>query len=148
MCIRDRAKATLSAKLGSDFRPLFINALARTDPAPYLPLLAEVIEKRLVPKDWWGGMIPAGDSWGILYGYVKARPAAELTQGKLDRSLDALEKMQWYSSSEPRNLYALYVLRGMTARAQKLRAATRKAVTYNIDTYFDEADKNPATYVD
>jgi hypothetical protein len=143
----DVATPVMKANLGSDYRALFINALARRDPQPYLAMLAEVIEKRLQPAAWWGGSIPAGDSWKLLFEYVKARPAAELTAGKLDRSLDALERMQWFSSSEPRDLYALYLRRGLPARATRFRDATRKAVSYNIDYYFDMADKDPASFV-
>jgi len=143
----DAAAPVMKAHLASDYRPLFINALARRDPQPYLAQLAEVIEKRLQPTRWWGGAIPAGDSWKLLFGYVKARPAAELAAGTLDASLDALERMQWFSSSEPRDLYALYLRRGLTARAKRFRDATRKAVTYDIDYYFDMADKNPSSFV-
>jgi len=141
------AAPMMKANLSSDFRPLFVNALARRDPQPYLAMLAEVIEKHLQPSAWWGGTIPAGDSWKILFDYVKARPAAELTAGKLDASLDALEKMQWFSSSEPRDLYALYLRRGLPARAKRFRAAVRKSVTYDMDYYFDMADKDPSTFV-
>jgi hypothetical protein len=143
----DQAGGVMKANLGSDFRPLFVNALARRDPQPYLELLAEVIEKRLQPSDWWGGAIPAGDSWAILFGYVKRRPAAELAAGKLDRSLDALERMQWFGSSEPRDLYALYLRRGLPARARQFRDAMRKSASFNMDYYFDMADKSPETYV-
>ena len=141
------AAPVLKANLTSDFRPLFVNALARRDPRPYLAMLGEVIVKRLQPSTWWGGTIPAGDSWKILFEYVKARPAAELTAGTLDASLDALERMQWFSSSEPRDLYALYLRRGLPARAKRFRAAVRKSVTYDIDYYFDMADKDPSTFV-
>lgn len=143
----DEAASVMKANLASDFRPLFINALARADLQPYLAMLAEVIEQRLQPTNWWGGTIPAGDSWTILFGFVKARPAAELTAGKLDRSLDALERMQWFSLSEPRDLYALYLSRGLLVRAQQFRDATRKSVPYDIDYYFDMTDRDPATYV-
>jgi HEAT repeat protein len=142
------AEPVLTANLALEFRPLFINALARGDPQPYLPLLAEVIEQRLQPTNWWGGFIPAGDSWAILYSFVKTRPSAELASGELDRSLDALERMEWFSSSEPRALYALYLSRGLLARAQQFREATRKSWPYDdIDYYFDMADKDPQTYV-
>jgi hypothetical protein len=143
----DQVETVIKANLGSDFRPLFVNALARKDPGAYLAPLGEIIEKRLAPADWWGGMIPAGDSWAILFGYAKARPPAELTSGKLDASLDSLERMQWYSSSEPRDLYALYVRRGMAARARRFRDATKKSVSYDIGYYFDMVDRSPETYV-
>ena len=143
----DQAAPAMKANLASDFRPLFINALARGDPQPYLAMLAEVIEQQLQPANWWGGLIPAGDSWQILFDFVKSRPAAELTAGDLDRSLDALERMQWYSSSQPRDLYALYLRRGLVSRAKQFRDTTRKSLTYDIDYFFDMADKNLATYV-
>jgi HEAT repeat protein len=141
------AEQVMKANLAPEFRPLFINALARADPQPYLPLLAEVIEQQLQPENWWGGSIPAGDSWLILYGFVKSRPSAELASGELDRSLDALERMQWFSSAEPRALYALYLSRGLVARAQQFREATRRSVPDDIDYFFDMADKDPATYL-
>lgn len=143
----EQAAAVLKANLGSDYRALFVNALARRDPQPYLAILAEVIEKRLQPKDWWGGTIPAGDSWTLLFNYVKGRPVTELTAGKLDASLDALERMQWFSSSEPRDLYALYLRRGLLERAKRFRDAARQTLPYDIDYYFDMAAKSPSTYV-
>lgn len=141
------AEHVMKANLALDFRPLFINALARSQPQLYLPLLAEVIEQQLQPKNWWGGTIPAADSWTILYGFVKSRPATELASGEFDHSLDALEAMQWFSSSEPRALYALYLSRGMLARAQQFREATRRSLPYDIDYFFDMADKDPAMYL-
>jgi hypothetical protein len=140
----------LKANLAHEFRPLFINALARADAQPYLPLLAENIGQGLspnMPANWWGGSIPAGDSWAILYAFVKSRPTSDLASGALDRSLDALEGMQWYSSAEPRALYALYLNRDMHARAQRFREATRKSLPYNIDEFFDMADKDPESFI-
>jgi hypothetical protein len=61
-----------------------VNALAQGDPQPYLATLAELIDQRSQPPDWWGGMLPADDSWHILFDFAKSRPAAELTAGKLD----------------------------------------------------------------
>jgi len=104
-----------------------------------------VIEKQQQPSQWWGGAIPAGDSWHILFEYVKARPAAEL--GSLTSSLDALEHMKWFSSSQPRDLYALYLRRGLTARARRFREAMRKAAPFDMERDFDMADKSPQAYV-
>jgi hypothetical protein len=73
-----------------------------------------------------------------------ARPAAALSAGELDRSLDALERMQWFSSSQSRDLYALYLRHGLLSRAKQFRDTTRKRLTYNIDCLFDMADRNPA----
>jgi len=142
-----RAKSVMTANLKSNFGPLFVNALARSNPKPYLARLGEVIDKQLQPQDWWGGSIPAGDSWRILFAYVKARPVAELTAGTLDRTLDSLEHMKWFSSSEPRDLYALYIRRGMTGRATRFRAALKTAVSYSMDQYLDEADQHPERFV-
>jgi hypothetical protein len=143
----DHSAAVMTAHLKGDYRSLFINALARRDPKAHLALLGEVIEQYLQPKEWWGGRIPAGESWEMLFEYARKLPAAELTGGKLDRSLDSLEKMRWYSSSQPRDLYALYVRRGMTARATQFRAALKKTTTFNMDQYLDEVDKNPQQFV-
>jgi HEAT repeat protein len=144
----DLAKPLLVANLQGNWKPLFVNALASKDAAPYLAHLVEIIEKQLVPATWWGGSTPAGVSWELLFSYVKSRPAADLAAGKLDRYLVALEKMRWFSSSEPRKLYALYVLRGLAPRAKTFRATMKKSVTYDIDYYFDMADRTPANYVD
>jgi hypothetical protein len=137
----------MAANLSSDFRPLFVNALARRDPARYLAQLGEIIDKSPQPRDWWGGSLPAGDSWKLLFDYVESRPAAELTGGKLDASLGALEKLRWFGSSEPRDLYALYLRRGLTARAKTFRAAAKAAIAFDMEYYFDMVDRNPSTYI-
>jgi hypothetical protein len=91
-------------------------------------------------------MIPEGDSWNILFKYVQSRPPEQFKSGKLDPLLDALEQMKWYSSSEPRDLYALYVQQGLTDRAKTFRQRTKKDVTYDIDYYFKQVDASPQTY--
>jgi hypothetical protein len=66
----DQAAPVMKANLASDFRPLFVNALASCDPQPYLEMLAEVIEQQGArPSDWkrpenwnYGGQIPAADA--------------------------------------------------------------------------------------
>ncbi len=136
-----QAAPVMKANLASEFGPLFINALARGNPQPYLPMLAQVIEQRSQPADWWGGYTPAVDSWDILFDYVKARPTAELASGKLDRWLDALEQ----SPPQPTELYALYLNRGLTLRAKQFRNAIRKSPGY-IDSVFDTIEQNPAAY--
>ena len=139
------AAPSLVANLGTDFGPLFVNALAKRDPKPYLARLADVIVRNQRPAHWWGGGIPAGVSWKLLFGYLKAQPVAELTrQAAL---LDALEQLKWFGSGEPTALYALYVHAGMTTRAKAFRDAIKKSVTWNNDLYFDMADKNPTSYL-
>ena len=134
------------ANLGTDFGPLFVNALATRDPKPYLARLADVVVNHQQPAAWWGGSIPAGVSWKLVFDYLKAQPAAELA--KQTALLDALEKMKWFGSSEPTALYALYVHAGMPTRAKAFRDAYgKKAVSWNNDLYFDMADKNPSSYL-
>jgi hypothetical protein len=138
----------MKANLASDFRSVFVNALAQGDSQPYLASLAEIIEQQAQPAPpWWGGAFPAGDSWRILFDFVKSRPAAELTAGKLDRSLDALERMHWFSSGEPTELYALYLSRGLVSRAKQFRETTRKSGPFDMDMFFDRVDQNPTAYL-
>ncbi|HEV2269311.1 MAG TPA: HEAT repeat domain-containing protein [Steroidobacteraceae bacterium] len=138
----DQAAPVMKTNLTSEFGPLFINALARGNPHPYLPMLAKVIEQRPQPADWWGGWPPAIDSWYILFDYVKARPAVELASGKLDPYLDSLER----SPPQPPELYALYLSRGLMSRAKQFRDAMRKSPAY-IDSVFDTVERSPTAYL-
>jgi hypothetical protein len=138
----------------SPWAPLFVNALAKRNPEPYLEALGKIIRGGLRPDNWWGGGIPWGVSWDILFKYVQGQKVEVLRNSSLDKSLDALESPMkgqaqghgFYSSSEPRDLYALYLQKGLNDRAKKFRAACKKAFTYDIDYYFDMVDKSPATY--
>lgn len=141
----DDAAPTIKAHLAGEFGPLFVNALARRDPKPYLTRLAEVIERDQRPAHWWGGSIPSYVSWRLIFDYLKAQPAAELS--KQTRLLDALEHHKWGGSSEPTALYALYVHTKLTARAAAFRALIKKTVSWDNDIYFDRADQDPATYL-
>lgn len=129
----------------AEFKSVFVNALAESDPEPYLDALAEIIEKRLEPTHFWGGRIPHARSWTILFEYLQGRSADELDSGKLDRYMDALEKAQFHSSSEPRNLYAFYVKHRMTDRARRFRDTCTATFTYDIGYYFDAVDKEYGT---
>lgn len=129
-----------------DFKSVFVNALAESNPDPYLDSLAEIIEKRLQPNRFWGGRIPCASSWDILFKYMQSRSADDLKSDKLSRYLDALERMQGYGSSEPRDLYALYLQRGLTDRAGKFREECRKSFTYDIEYFFKMVDKDPRGY--
>ena len=64
----------------------------------------------------------------------------------MDRYLDAIEKVGNYSSSEPRDIYAFYILSGMPERAKKFRERANKAATYDLDYYFQQVDQNPSNY--
>ena len=129
-----------------EFKPLFLIALARENPVPYLDALAAAVEQRSEPKNWWGGQIPAFTAWEILFRYLQSQSPQTLRSGKLDRYLDAIEKVGNYSSCEPRDIYAFYVQRDMTERAQKYRQAAKNAASYDLDYYFKQVDANPSLY--
>ena len=67
-------------------------------------------------------------------------------EGKLNNVLDALESPEYFSSSEPRDLYAMYVQHHMNKRAKEFRASCRKRTTYDIDSYFKMVDQSPDAY--
>ena len=73
------------------YHPLFVNALAREDAGLYLEELAEIVKKQKTPEPFWGGLVPWGVSWELLFFYVQRQPAAEVRGGKFDKVLDALE---------------------------------------------------------
>jgi len=100
----------------AEFKSVFVNALAETDPEPYLDALAEIIQRCLEPKQFWGGRIPHALSWKILFEYLQGKSDEDLSSGSLDTYMDALERAKFYSSSEPRDLYAFYVKHAMMDR--------------------------------
>lgn len=138
-------RPVLEANVGSDYGPLFVNALASADAAPWLAKLGDIVVKQSSPRDWWGGMTPAAESWALIFEYLKARPVKELPSGALDASLDALEKQHWFSSAEPRALYALYLARGMKERAKRFRASCKPG--FDMEEYFKMADKDPEAWL-
>jgi HEAT repeat protein len=151
----DESREVLKANLKHpQFHSLFVNALAREDAGAFLDELAEIIKRKKEPEQFWGGSIPWGVSWDLLFHHVQRQPAADVRGGKFDKMLDALEYPasgdaagpSYYSSSEPRDLYALYVQRGMSDRAAKFRALAKKNITYDIDYYFKMVDQNPQQY--
>jgi hypothetical protein len=130
----------------AEFQPLFLNALARENAEPYLADLAKVVEQKTHPVNWMGGQIPALTAWEILFKHLQTQPSKTLRSGKLDRYLDALEQVGDYSSSEPRDIYAFYILSGMTDRAKNFRERATRAASYDLDYYFKQVDQNPALY--
>lgn len=129
-----------------EFSPLFINALAIESPGAYLEQLAQVVERKTAPRNWPGGQIPAFTAFNILFKYLQSQPADAVREGKFDRYLDAIEKGFVTGSSEPRDIYAFYLQRGMTQRAKAYRAAAKQAASYDLDYYFNMVDQNPSTY--
>lgn len=130
----------------AEFAPLFLLALARDQPGEYLDGLAEVVERQTQPGNGSNGQISAFTAWELLFKYLQARPAQTVVSGRYDRYLDAMEKVGNYSSSEPRDIYAFYVQRGMTERAKRYRQAANKAAAYDLDYYFKQVDASPSTY--
>jgi HEAT repeat protein len=139
-------RKTLEALIDqTEYRPLIVNALAAENPRPYLDALADIIRHDRRPEHWWGGSIPWGVSWDILFKLVQSHPA-EMKEGKLDSTLDALESPTYFSSSEPRDLYALYLQQHMTKRAAAFREVCKKRVNYDMDYYFKMVDEHPNQY--
>ena len=136
------------------FHALFVNALAREDTVRYVDELAEIIKKPETPEHFWGGRIPWTVSWDRLFFYVQRQPVALVRGGQFDDVLDVLEYPAsgdpagptFLSSSEPRDLYALYVQRGMADRAARFRALTKKSVIGALDEFFNRVDQNPESF--
>ena len=142
----EETRATLESLVDkTEYGPLIVNALAKENPAKYLEALCDIVRHDRCPEHWWGGSIPWGVSWDILFDYVRSRPA-EMKHGRLNQVLDALESPEYFSSSEPRDLYALYVQQGMTERAKSFRESCRRRLTYDIDYFFKMVDENPGVY--
>ena len=144
----EAVERVLRANLGNvEFQPLFLNALARENAEPYLADLAKVVEQKTNPLISVSGQIPALMAWEILFKYLQAQPAITLRSGKLDRYLDALEQVGDYSSSQPRDVYAFYILSDMTDRAKKFRERATKASPHDLDYFFKLVDQNPTHYL-
>lgn len=140
------AKVFLANLANEEFSPLFLNALAGEKPEFYLEPLAQVVERKTEPSNWPGGQVPAFTAFNILFKYLQSQPADAVRGGKFDRYLDAIEKGYVTGSSEPRDIYAFYLQRGMTERAKIYRTTAKKAATYDLDYFFNMVDQNPSTY--
>jgi len=141
----DRIAAVFRAQLkNAELQPLFLLALARENPEDHLDGLATAVQKRTEPTNAWGGQIPAFTAWEMLFRYLPAQPVDRVRSGKLDRYLDAMEKVGQYSSSEPRDIYAFYLQRGMTERAKNFRREAKTAFLGDLEQFFNEVD--PARY--
>ena len=140
------AKVFVTNLKNEEFSPLFLNALAGEKPEAYLEPLAQVVEQQSKPRNGRGGQIPAYTAFNILFKYLQSQPADAVRAGKFDRYLDAIEKGYVTGSSEPRDIYAFYLQRGMTERAKIYRAAATKGGRYNLDYFFNMVDQSPSTY--
>lgn len=129
------------------FQSVFIIALARENPKPWLDRLARVVEQNLMPSGSWSGQIPAYSSWIILYGFLVKQPADILQSGRYDHLLKALESPRFWISSEPCSLYALYLVKGLPVRAQVFRDHCKQTLPYDIDHYFKMVERDPKSYL-
>lgn len=127
--------------------PVFTNALAATNAAPYLSDLARIVRKQLHPD---GNLSPTGTnpvytSWHLLFDHLQKQTPTALESPALRPFLDALESnyTNW-SSSEPEQLYKLYRAKGLEARARDFRRRAQAAVSYDLGIYFKRADENIA----
>jgi HEAT repeat protein len=139
-------KILIAHKEDKDFKSVFVNALAEENPEPYLDALAEIIEKRLEPTNFWGGQIPSFTSWNILFKYLQKQDVTELQSGKFNRCLEALENAKVHGSDQPRDLYAFYLQRNMKERAQRFREACKTRVSFDMEYFFDQVYNNPDIY--
>ncbi len=138
----------------ANFGPLFVNALAQSHGSDYADELCDIIRNNRQPNNWWGGFVVWGDSWNVLFKAAQAASKDELTGKQFEPILAALEAPAsgnpkaptYYSSSEPRDLYALYLRKGLRDRAQAFRAVCKKTISYDIDYYFKIVDENPNLY--
>jgi hypothetical protein len=134
---------------------LFVNALAQEGTMEYADELCDIIQNNRQPKNWWGGFVTWGDSWNLLFKEAQKATKKQLTDKSFEKILAALEAPAsgeakaptYYSSSEPRDLYALYLQKGLNDRAAAFREQCIKTIRYDINYYFREADKNPGHYV-
>lgn len=152
----DDSEATLKAHLkDANFGPLFVNALAQRDGLTYADELCDIIQNNRLPENWWGGFVVWGDSWNVLFKAAQSATKAELSGKDFAKILKALEAPvsgdpkapTYYSSSEPRDLYALYLQKDMPEHAKEFRAKAQKSIRYDIDYFFKQVDQNPGLYV-
>ena len=61
-------------------------------------------------------------------------------------AVDALSKMKFFSSSEPQQVYAFYLMNNMPERAQKFRAEASKKAGFDLDSYLKKVEQNPADF--
>jgi hypothetical protein len=134
---RDILRANLE---DPEYMTIFVNVLAAENAEPYLDALCRIVEGRLEPRSFWGGTIPYAQSGLILLKYLQAQRAETLRSGRFDRQLETLEKARIFSSSEPRDLYELYIKNGMRERAAKFRAFIRRTASFDMEVFFDRVD--------
>lgn len=151
----DKSRETLISQIKHpQYACLFVNALATENPAKYTDELGQTIRTDPKPKAWWGGHVPWGVAWSLLFKYAQSQSAAQVRAGDFDKILDALEspvrefeQSNHYSSSEPRDLYAFYIQRGMKKRAKDYRKVVNEKTRYDMELYFKRVDEHPSHFM-
>jgi hypothetical protein len=140
------------------FRPAFLCKLAETHTAPWLTNLVEMLEQRRVriekevevsgvpqKKEYLKARLTLSGNafkcWNILYGYLHELPPEAFANGKMNRTLDAMERAGTTGSQEPMRLYELYRTKGLPERAAKYRQENNnQAVGFDIELYYNRVD--------
>jgi len=144
--------AIFKANLQTDFAPVFVNALAKVDAAPYRDELLHQVETYSPyngsPDWWWGGEVPAGEARTLLFKSLRTVPGDQLKSGKFDRYLDAIEKgaLGNFGMGYPLEVYAFEIRHGLTTRAEAFRAAALKAQPFQQAVSYDQARSDPSIY--
>ena len=110
--------------------------------------LGEIIRRDHIPSPWWGGQIPWGGAWRTLFKYASSLSRDQLQSGQFDDMLDSLESpvseqmetARYFSSSEPRDLYALYKKNGLDERATEFRRICNERISFDIEYFFKQVD--------
>ena len=126
-----------------EFRSIFVVTLAEEDARPYRAALTEVVQQSLIPP-LFSGNLPDAVAWQLLFSLVGSQSRAALASGTWDAQMHALESGEVTSSSEPRDLYSFYLSHGLAGRARQFRLAARKAISFDMEPYFAEVDRQSA----
>ena len=92
-------------------------------------------------------------AWNILFEYALQQngrfstPKVKNVLASLESPIRESEKSYHFSSSQPRDLYALYVQNGMQERAASYREAVNAKTTYDMELYFNNVDKHPGHFL-
>lgn len=122
---------------------LFVNAVATADPGPWIERLTALVrdQYRLAPPTrWWGGTIPYGRSWDLLFAWVSALEPSVFGSDATAPALEALERSTFHDSTDPTALYRLYRDRGLDDRADAFRAHCASTAFADLSLYFDRVD--------
>jgi hypothetical protein len=68
------------------------------------------------------------------------------TFDKVSQQPHGSESEGWFAL-EKRDVYAFFILSGMTDRAKNFRERATKASSYNVDYFFKLVDQNPTNYL-